>query len=52
LVITNNKHRINMVTLSLGKLYVAHMHSNDWQVFRCLSYRSLPLYAIKVALVS
>ena len=52
LVITYNKHRINLVTLSLGKLYVAHMRSNDWQVFRGSPYRNLLLYAIKVALVS
>ena len=52
LVITYNKHRINWVTLSLGKLCVAHKRSFNWQVFRGLSYRSLPLLTIKVTLVS
>jgi hypothetical protein len=52
LLITYNKHCINMVTLSLGKLCVAYKRSFDWQVFRGLSYRSLPLLIIKGALVS
>jgi hypothetical protein len=52
LVITYNRHRINLVTLSLGKLCVAHMRSFDWPVFRGLSYRGLPLITINVALVS
>jgi hypothetical protein len=52
LVITYIKHRLNLVTLSLGKLCVAHMRSFDWQVFRSLSCRSLPLLTIKAALVS
>ena len=52
LVITYNKHCINLETLSLGKLCVAHMRSFDWQDSRGLSYRSLPLLIIKVALVS
>jgi hypothetical protein len=52
LVITNYKQHINLVTMSLGKLYVAHMRSNDWQVFRGSPYRNLLLFAIKVVLVS
>jgi hypothetical protein len=51
-VITYNSHCIILVTLSLGKLCVAHKRSLDWQVFRGLSYRSLPLLTIKVAVVS
>jgi hypothetical protein len=43
---------INLVSLFLGKLCVAHKHSFDWQVIRGLSYRSLPPLTIKVALVS
>jgi hypothetical protein len=38
--------------LFLGKLRIAHKHSFDLAVFRGLSYRSLPLSTIKVALVS
>ena len=52
LLITYNKHCTNLVTLSLGKLCVAYKRSFDWQVFRGLSYRSLPLLIIKGALVS
>ena len=52
LLITYNKHCINMVTLSMGKLCVAYKRSFDWQVFSGLSFRSLPLLTIKVALVS
>jgi hypothetical protein len=40
------------VSLFLGKLSVAHKHSFDLAVFGDLSYRSLPLSTIKVALVS
>jgi hypothetical protein len=38
--------------LFLGKLRVAHKRSFDLAVLRGLSYRSLPLSTIKVALVS
>jgi hypothetical protein len=38
--------------LFLGKLCVAHKHSFDVVVLRGLSYLSLPLSTIKVALVS
>jgi hypothetical protein len=38
--------------LFLGKLCVAHKRSFDLAVFRGLSYTSLPLSTIKVALVS
>jgi hypothetical protein len=38
--------------LFFGKLRVAHKRSFDLAVFRGLSYRSLPLSTIKVALVS
>jgi hypothetical protein len=38
--------------LFLGKLFVAHKHSFDLAVLRGLSYTSLPLSTIKVALVS
>jgi hypothetical protein len=36
----------------LSKLRVAHKHSFDLPVLRDLSYRSLPLSTIKVALAS
>jgi hypothetical protein len=52
LVMTYFQQGINLVSLSLGKLRVAHKHSFDLLVFRGLSYRSLPLLTIKVALVS
>jgi transposase-like protein len=52
LIVTYFQQCRNLVSLSLGKLYVAHKRSFDLAVFRGLSYRSLPLSTIKVALVS
>jgi hypothetical protein len=52
LIVTHFQQSRNLVSLSLGKLCVSHKHSFDLAVFRGLSYRSLPLSTIKVALVS
>jgi hypothetical protein len=52
LVMTYFQQSINLVSLFLGKLRVAHKRSFDLAVSRSLSYRSLPLSTIKVALVS
>jgi hypothetical protein len=43
---------INLVSLFLGKLVVAHKHSFDFQVSRGLYYTGLPLSTFKVALTS
>jgi hypothetical protein len=51
-IVIHFQHSINLISLFLGKLRVAHKHSFDLQVSRGLSYRSLPLSTIKVALVS
>jgi hypothetical protein len=52
LVMTYFQKSINLISLFMSKLCVAHKHSFDLAVFRGLSYRSLPLSTIKVALVS
>src|SRR3989337_754951 len=51
-VVTHFQQGIYLVSLFLGKLRVAHKRSFDLAVFRGLSYRSLPLSTVKVALVS
>jgi hypothetical protein len=51
-IVTRFQQSINLVSLFLGKLRVAHKHSFDLPVSRSLSYRSLPFSTIKVALVS
>jgi hypothetical protein len=51
-VVTYFQQGVYLVSLFLGKLRVAHKHSFDLAVSRGLSYRSLPLSTIKVALVS
>jgi hypothetical protein len=51
-VMTYFQQSVNLVSLFLGKLRVAHKHSFDLPVSRDLSYRSLPLSTIKVALMS
>jgi hypothetical protein len=50
--VTHFQQGIYLVSLFLGKLCVAHKRSFDLVVFRGLSYPSLPLSTIKVALVS
>jgi hypothetical protein len=51
-IVTYFQQGINLVSLFLGKLCVAHKRSFDCQVLRGLSYGSLPLLTIKVAFVS
>src|SRR4030066_791992 len=52
LIVVHFQQSRYLVSLFLGKLRVAHKHSFDLQVSRGLSYCSLPLSTIKVALVS
>jgi hypothetical protein len=52
LVKTYNKLCLNLVTLSVNKLFVAYGRAFDWRVVKCLSYPSLPLLTFKVTVVS
>jgi hypothetical protein len=51
-VMSHSQQGIYLVSLFLGKLCVGHKHSFDLVVLRGLSYTSLPLSTIKVALVT
>jgi hypothetical protein len=51
-VMSHFQQRVYLVSLFSGKLCVVHKRSFDLAVFRGLSYTSLPLSTIKVALVT
>jgi hypothetical protein len=52
LIVVTFQKCLNLISLTLGELVVAHKRSFDLSVFRGLYYTSLPLLTFKVALMS